>query len=65
MMPPKEPVLPFVEMPRPLQESDVIGKGGTGRLPGQGLRSLSLVSGPNKPIRLDDLTLRKEVLRSA
>ena len=27
-LPPTEPVLPFVEMPRPLQESDVVGKGG-------------------------------------
>ena len=28
LKPPKEPVLPFVEMPRPLQESSIIGKGG-------------------------------------
>src|SRR5215813_7308617 len=27
--PPTEPVLPFVMMPRPLQESNVVGKGGT------------------------------------
>src|SRR6202046_5250229 len=27
--PPKEPVLPFVELPRPLQESGIIGKGGS------------------------------------
>src|SRR2546421_10811264 len=28
MKPPEGPMLPFVEMPRPLQESNVIGKGG-------------------------------------
>ena len=27
--PPKEPMLPFVMLPRPLQESNVVGKGGT------------------------------------
>ena len=30
MKPPEGPMLPFVEMPRPLQESNVIGKGGCG-----------------------------------
>lgn len=29
MIPPKEPMLPFVMLPRPLQESNVVGKGGT------------------------------------
>ena len=36
--PPTVPMLPFVMMPRPLQESNVVGKGGTAGLPGQGLR---------------------------
>jgi hypothetical protein len=29
LKPPKEPMLPFVMLPRPLQESNVVGKGGT------------------------------------
>ena len=29
MLPPEVPMLPFVMMPRPLQESGVVGKGGT------------------------------------
>src|SRR5690606_26590832 len=29
LRPPTEPMLPFVMMPRPLQESNVVGKGGT------------------------------------
>ena len=29
MKPPQEPMLPFVMLPRPLQESGVVGKGGT------------------------------------
>lgn len=29
LRPPKEPMLPFVMLPRPLQESNVVGKGGT------------------------------------
>ena len=28
LQPPKDAVLPFVELPRPLQESGIIGKGG-------------------------------------
>ena len=48
LKPPNDPVLPFVELPRPLQESGIIGKGGSGRIPGQGLRSVSHVSGPGQ-----------------
>src|SRR5437762_660193 len=29
LRPPTEPMLPFVMLPRPLQESNVVGKGGT------------------------------------
>lgn len=61
MMPPKEPVLPFVEMPRPLQESNVIGKGGAAGFLGKAYDPYRLYQDPNKPIKLDDLTLRKEV----
>jgi len=49
MRPPEGPMLPFVEMPRPLQESSVIGKGGAaGGRPGQGLHSEREVTGPSQ-----------------
>ncbi|MEZ5304698.1 MAG: DUF1501 domain-containing protein, partial [Verrucomicrobiales bacterium] len=34
--PPEEPMLPFVMLPRPLQESNVVGKGGTAGFLGKG-----------------------------
>src|SRR6267142_2431687 len=61
MLPPKETMLPFVEMPRPLQESNVIGKGGTAGFLGRAYDPYRLYQDPNKPIQLEDLTLRKEV----
>lgn len=61
LMPPKEPVLPFVEMPRPLQESNVIGKGGAAGFLGKAYDPYRLYQDPNKSVKLDDLTLRKEV----
>jgi hypothetical protein len=36
LKPPTEPVLPFVMLPRPLQESNVVGKGGTAGFLGKG-----------------------------
>ena len=59
-LPPTEPVLPFVEMPRPLQESNVIGKGGAAGFIGKEFDPYRLYQDPNKPIKLDDLALRKE-----
>src|SRR5438128_7748811 len=61
LKPPTEPVLPFVEMPRPLQESNVVGKGGAAGFLGKAYDPYRLYQDPNKPIKLDDLTLRKEV----
>ncbi len=61
MLPLSEPVLPFVEMPRPLQESNVIGKGGAAGFLGKAYDPYRLYQDPNKPVKLDDLSLRKEV----
>ena len=61
MLPLDEPVLPFVEMPRPLQESNVVGKGGAAGFLGKAYDPYRLYQDPNKPIRLDDLSLRQEV----
>ncbi len=59
--PPTGPMLPFVEMPRPLQESNVIGKGGAAGFLGKAYDPYRLYQDPNKEVRLDDLTLRADV----
>ena len=66
--PPKVPMLPYVMMPRPLQESNVIGKAGTAGFLGRAYDPYYLYpSGDDmdmakmEKIRIDDLTLRKEV----
>ncbi len=56
-----EPMLPFVEMPRPLQESSVIGKGGAAGFLGKAYDPYRLYQDPNKPIQLGDLALRPDV----
>jgi len=61
MRPPEGPMLPFVEMPRPLQESNVIGKGGAAGFLGKAFDPYRLYQDPNKDVKLDDLTLRPEV----
>ena len=59
--PPTDPVLPFVELPRPLQESSVIGKGGAAGFIGKAFDPYRLYQDPNEAIQLDDLELRREV----
>src|SRR5437867_1415239 len=59
--PPQVPMLPFVMLPRPLQESNVIGKGGTAGFLGAAYDPYYFYQDPAKEIKLDDLTLRKEV----
>jgi uncharacterized protein (DUF1501 family) len=48
-------------LPRPLQESNVIGKGGTAGFLGAAFDPYYFYQDPAKDINLDDLTLRKEV----
>ena len=66
--PPTEPMLPFVMLPRPLQESNVVGKGGTGGFLGKAFDPYTLYpSGDDMDmekmsrIKVDDLRLRPEV----
>jgi hypothetical protein len=54
-------MLPFVEMPRPLQESSVIGKGGAAGFLGKAYDPYRLYQDPNKAIQLGDLSLRPDV----
>ncbi len=61
MRPPEGAMLPFVEMPRPLQESNVVGKGGAAGFLGKAFDPYRLYQDPAKDVKLDDLTLRAEV----
>jgi hypothetical protein len=63
-----QPMLPFVQLPRPLQESNVVGKGGTAGFLGKAFDPYTLypdgddmdMSKMNR-IKVDDLQLRPEV----
>jgi hypothetical protein len=59
LKPPKEAVLPFVELPPP--ESGVIGKGGAAGSWARTYDPYRLYQDPAKPIKTEDLALRKEV----
>src|SRR5580693_3949311 len=66
--PPTEPVLPFVMMPRPLQESNVVGKGGTAGFLGKSYDPYQLYPAGDDMdmskmdrITIDDLKLRPEL----
>jgi hypothetical protein len=66
--PPTEPTLPFVMLPRPLQESNVVGKGGTAGFLGKAYDPYTLYPDGDdmdmekmNRIRIDDLKLRPEV----
>jgi hypothetical protein len=68
MRPVTEPMLPFVMLPRPLQESNVVGKGGSAGFLGRAFEPYTLYpegddNDLNKMdrIRIDDLRLRPEV----
>ena len=68
LQPPTEPMLPFVMLPRPLQESGVIGKGGTAGFLGKAYDPYTLYPDGDDMdmakmdrIKVDDLQLRPEV----
>jgi len=68
MRPVDTPMLPFVMLPRPLQESNVIGKGGTAGFLGKSFDPYTLYPDGDdldmsklERIKIDDLQLRPEV----
>ena len=68
LKPPTEPMLPFVMLPRPLQESNVVGKGGAAGFLGKAFDPYTLFPDGDDMdlakmdrIRVDDLQLRPEV----
>jgi hypothetical protein len=68
LKPPTEPMLPFVQLPRPLQESNVVGKGGSAGFLGKAFDPYTLFpEGDDMDmtkmdrIKIDDLQLRPEV----
>lgn len=61
LKPPTVSMLPFVLLPRPLQESNVVGKGGTAGFLGPAYDPYYFYQDPAKAINLDDLALRKDV----
>jgi uncharacterized protein (DUF1501 family) len=68
MKPPEVPMLPFVMLPRPLQESNVVGKGGTAGFLGRAFDPYTLFPPGDDMdmekmdrINVDDLRLRDDV----
>ena len=68
LRPPTEPMLPFVMLPRPLQESNVVGKGGSAGFLGKSYDPYTLYPdgddmdmGKMDNIKVDDLKLRPDV----
>src|SRR3954471_20681682 len=57
----KDPMLPFVMLPRPLQESNVIGKGGSAGFLGAAYDPYYLFQDPASAVKVDDLKLRTEI----
>jgi hypothetical protein len=55
------PMLPFVMLPRPLQESGVIGKGGTAGFLGAAFDPYYFYQDPAADVKLDDLSLRNGI----
>ena len=71
LKPPEVPMLPFVMLPRPLQESNVVGKGGTAGFLGRAFDPYYLYPAGDDmdmtkmdKIKTDDLRLRPEISSS-
>ncbi len=62
--PPDSPMLPFVMLPRPLQESNIIGKAGSAGFLGKAYDPYYMYQDPNGAVKLDDLSLRAEVSKA-
>jgi len=69
--PPEVPMLPFVMLPRPLQESNVVGKGGSAGFLGKAFDPYTVYPGGDDMdmakmdrVKTDDLQLRPEVFSS-
>src|SRR3954471_12600255 len=62
--PPQDAMLPFVMLPRPLQESGVIGKGGTAGFLGAANDPYYLFQDPNTKLNTIDLARRDDVPQS-
>lgn len=56
-----QPMLSAVQLPRPLQESNIIGKGGTAGFLGRAYDPYYLFQDPNGQIKFDELELREEI----
>src|SRR6266446_1878947 len=61
MKPLEGSMLPFVMLPRPLQESNVVGKGGTAGFLGAAYDPYYMFQDPNGKVNLSDLALRSDV----
>src|SRR5438552_7456716 len=59
--PPAVPMLPFVMLPRPLQESNVIGKGGSAGFLGAAADPYYLFQDPAQQMNISDLALRQGI----
>src|SRR5262249_40138708 len=58
LKPPDVPMLPFVALPRPMQESNVVNKAGTAGFLGRAYDPYYLFQDPNVGIKTEDLVLR-------
>src|SRR5690242_14680190 len=61
LQPPAVPMLPSVMLPRPLQESNVIGKGGTAGFLGAANDPYYLFQDPAQPLSMQDRGLRQGI----
>jgi hypothetical protein len=64
LRPTEDPMLPFVMLPRPLQESNVVGKGGTAGFLGPAFDPYYFYQDPAKDIKLDDLSMRDGITKA-